>query len=157
MIPVRYTEQVLCEVIGVAHSRLFIVSFVAYNVPAIIRALQDAAGRQVQINILLELPIGQGGRVTVDSFKMVKELIPSANLYIWQAESSSTGIRAEGAVHAKCAVADGKTAFISSANLSEAAMERNMELGVLVKNGHLPDELHKHLDALVATGIVKRI
>jgi len=64
---------------------------------------------------------------------------------------------ATGAVHAKCAVSDGKLAFITSANLSTAAMERNMELGVLVRGGHLPDELHRHLNALVATETVERV
>ena len=62
-----------------------------------------------------------------------------------------------GSVHAKCAVADDRIAFLTSANLSEAAMERNMELGVLVRGGHLPEELHRHLEALVKTGVVTRV
>lgn len=53
-IPVRHTEQVLCEVINYAKRRLFLVSFVAYEVFSIITALRNAIGRQVQINILLE-------------------------------------------------------------------------------------------------------
>jgi phosphatidylserine/phosphatidylglycerophosphate/cardiolipin synthase-like enzyme len=35
-------------------------------------------------------------------------------------------------MHAKAAVADSSTAFLTSANLTEAALERNMELGVLI-------------------------
>ena len=34
-------------------------------------------------------------------------------------------------MHAKAAVADSRVAFLTSANLTEAALERNMELGVL--------------------------
>lgn len=158
MVPVRHTEQVLCEVIESARNRLFIVSFVAYEVASIMNALQAAVGRQVQVNILLESSTAKGGKVTVDSFKTMKDAVPSANLYVWHVGNGKKGVTAAtGAVHAKCAVADGKVAFITSANLSTAAMERNMELGVLVRGGHLPEQLHRHLDALVTTEIVERI
>jgi cardiolipin synthase A/B len=158
MVPVRHTEQVLCEVIDSARNRLFVVSFVAYQVSSIIKALQEAVGRQVQVDILLESSTDRGGKVTVDSFKTMKAAVPSANLYAWNSEKGKkASADAMGSVHAKCAVSDGKLAFITSANLSTAAMERNMELGVLVRGGHLPEELHKHLEALVATETVERV
>ncbi len=47
LVPVRHTEQVLCEVIDAARYRLFLVSFVAYEVPSITRALRAAVGRHV--------------------------------------------------------------------------------------------------------------
>lgn len=158
MVPVRHTAQVLCEVVESARNRIFLVSFVAYEVGLIIEALQDAIERQVHIDILVESSADQGGKVTVDSVQTMKDTVPSANVYVWKvgAEKKSTG-QATGSVHAKCAVADGRLAFITSANLSTAAMERNMELGVLVRGGHLPDELHRHLDALVTTQIVERV
>ena len=141
-----------------ASERLFLVCFVAYEVPSIIRTLRDAVDRQVRIDVLLEASTEHGGRVTVDSVKEMKEAVPSANVYGWSQDSNKTGFgKFSGSVHAKCAVADGKLAFITSSNLSIAAMERNIEIGVLVKRGPLPDELHRHLDALVATGIVERV
>ncbi|SHG36253.1 PLD-like domain-containing protein [Desulfacinum infernum DSM 9756] len=159
MVPVRQTEQVLCEVIESARSRLFIVSFVAYEVGHITKALQDAAGRRVRVDVLLESSIDHGGNVSVDSVKMMKDTVPSANVYVWAAGNTGkeSSVQPAGSVHAKCAVADGRMAFITSANLSRAAMERNMELGVLVRGGHLPVELHSHLDALVATKIVELV
>lgn len=158
MVPVRHTEQVLCEVIESARNRLFIVSFVAYEVTSITNALQDAVGRRVQVNVLLESSTEQGGKVTVDSVRTMKDAVPSANVYVWHVGTGKKAVAsATGSVHAKCAVSDGKLAFITSANLSTAAMERNMELGVLVRGGHLPDELHSHLEALVATETVERV
>jgi len=35
-------------------------------------------------------------------------------------------------------------------------MERNMELGVLIKGGELPSDLHRHLESLVATGLIEQ-
>ena len=60
----------------------------------------------------------------------------------------------DGKVHAKVAVADGCECFLSSANLTGHAMEKNMEAGILITGGGIPRNLHEHLDALVTTGIV---
>lgn len=155
-VPVRHTEQVLCEVIEAAKRRLFIVSFVAYEVDSIIRALRGAIGRQVQIDVLLESCDKQGGRVTYDSVRAMKRIFPLIVVHVWSSNKKSLSGQLSGAVHAKCAVADGELAFITSANLSSAAMERNMELGVLIKGGELPSDLHRHLESLVATGLIEQ-
>jgi len=157
LVPVRQTEQVLCEVIDAAKRRLFLVSFVAYSVDSIIHALKNAIGRHVQIDILLELSNEHGGRVNHDSLAMMKSRLPSANLYSWNGNTGSISSGFAGAVHAKCAVADGELAFITSANLTSAAMEKNMELGVLVKGGNLPTELHRHFDALISSRIMEKL
>jgi len=130
----RHTEQVLLEVIGSARCRLFIVSFVAYDIDAVRKALQDAIGRNLRIDILLESSKSHGGKIDIDSIDSFKKALPSANIYAWNSESKSSG-RWNGAVHAKCAVADGSLAFITSANLTRSAMENNMELGVLIRGG----------------------
>ena len=156
-VPVRHTEQALCEVIDSAKRRLFIVSFVAYEVASIIRALRSAIGRQVQIDVLLESSSEHGGRVSYDSVKAMQKILPSIDIYVWASGKKIFPGQLSGAVHAKCAVADGGLAFITSANLTAAAMERNMELGVLVKGGDLPFELHRHLEALISTKVVEKV
>ena len=62
---------------------------------------------------------------------------------------------AGGKVHAKVAVCDEALCFISSANLTGHAMEKNMEVGVLIRGGALPQTLHRHLEALVTIKIVR--
>jgi phosphatidylserine/phosphatidylglycerophosphate/cardiolipin synthase-like enzyme len=156
-VPVRHTEQVLLEVIGAAKHRLFLVSFVAYQVGSISQALNDAAARQVKIDVLLESSIAHGGKVHHDSAAAMRKAVPSARVFAWSAEDKRIDGRLPGVVHAKCAVADGQIAFITSANLTSAAMERNMELGVLVRGGNLPEELHDHLEALIATKVLESI
>jgi phosphatidylserine/phosphatidylglycerophosphate/cardiolipin synthase-like enzyme len=158
IVPVRHTEQVLCEVIESATRRLFLVSFVAYEVDSISRVLHEAAARQVQITLLLESSSAQGGNVTVDSIRIMRNAAPSATIYTWSPSTGdSASIAKDGSVHAKCAVADGSTALITSANLSKAAMERNMELGVMIRGGNIPRTLEQHLDALIETKIVKLV
>ena len=152
----RHTEQVLLEVINSARMRLFMVSFVAYNIDCILIALRNAIGRNVKISILLESSKVHGGKIDIDSIKAFKKSIPSANIYAWNSESKKSD-QLSGAVHAKGAVADGSLAFITSANLTRAAMENNMELGVLVRGGILPEVLERHLEALVTTGVIRKI
>lgn len=152
----RHTEQVLMEVVESAKSHLFIVSFVAYDIDSVVKSLIDAIARNVQLNILLESSKLYGGKIDMDSMELFKKNIPSANLYAWNSESKSSG-KWNGAVHAKCAVADSKLAFITSANLTRAAMETNMELGVLIRGGNLPKNLENHLQALITTGVVSKI
>ena len=55
-------------------------------------------------------------------------------------------------MHVKAAVADSRVAFLTSANLTEAALERNMELGVLIRGGHLPAAIDRLIDALLELG-----
>ncbi|MGM7724087.1 DISARM system phospholipase D-like protein DrmC [Metabacillus sp. Hm71] len=153
LVPVRHTEQVLKEVIDLAEHRIFIVSFVAYELPSLVRSLQNAISRNVKIDMLLEISNEQGGRVNSDSIKIMKDVIPSADIYVWDKSNNSS----LGAVHPKCVVSDGHQAFITSANLTRAAMERNMELGVLIKGGSVPSRLGMHLESLITTGIIKCI
>lgn len=156
-VPVRHTEQVLCELIDSVNRRLFLVSFVAYEVQSVRRALLKASERGVKINVLLESSTAHGGKVSHDSVREMRESLPTAEVYVWTEEAKNASEFAGGAVHAKCAVADSRTAFVTSANLTEAAMERNMECGVLVSGGRLPEALHQHLEALVTTGVVERV
>ncbi len=156
LVPVRHTEQVLCEVIDSAKRQLFIVSFVAYQVDSIISALRRAIDRKVQIEVLFENSSEHGGRINHDSASVLRELLSKVNIYTWSS-GKKAGRDCLGAVHAKCALADGELAFITSANLTKAAMEINMEAGVLVKGGDLPARLQDHLNALIATKIVERV
>jgi phosphatidylserine/phosphatidylglycerophosphate/cardiolipin synthase-like enzyme len=153
-VPVRHTEQVLYEVINHAKRDIFLVSFVAYEIDTVIKAMRDAIGRNVQINFLLEPSIDDGGKVSQNSMKMMKSLFPSANIYSWSGKSIKE--QTNGAIHAKCAVADSELAFITSANLTTAAMERNIELGILIRDGRIPSELIKHLNSLINAKVFEK-
>jgi phosphatidylserine/phosphatidylglycerophosphate/cardiolipin synthase-like enzyme len=150
----RRTEQALLQVIGAAKRALFVTSFVAYDVSTIVKALNDAARRGVNISMLLESSQDHGGRITFDVIDKMRTLVPSAKLYAWREKPAQF---ADGRVHAKVAVADGAVCFITSANLTGHAMDRNMEAGVLLTGGQIPKLLHEHLQALVDTRTVSPV
>jgi len=150
----RRTEQALLQVINSAEQSLFITSFVAYDVPTIVKALNAANDRGVVISMLLELSQDHGGSITFDAIGKMRTLVPVAKLYAWHEKSDSF---AGGRVHAKVAVADGGMCFITSANLTGHAMEKNMEAGVLISGGNVPRLLQDHLQSLVDTKLVSRV
>jgi phosphatidylserine/phosphatidylglycerophosphate/cardiolipin synthase-like enzyme len=152
LVPIRRTEQVLMEVIQAASTRIFLVSFVAYAVPSVLDIMRKAVERGVNISILLESSEDHGGKISVDSIAKMRKALPDATVYVWRPEARERDERGRfGAVHAKCAVADGKVAFVTSANLTDAALEKNMEIGVLIEGGNIPNQLDRHLEALVTT------
>lgn len=150
----RRTEQVLLDVIRRTENEIFLVSFVAYDVPSVTSELNAAASRGVEIRVLLESSISQGGSLSVDPVAMVRSRVPSASLYIWIDRPPPFS---DGRVHAKVAVADGRTAFLTSANLTGHALEKNMEAGIVVDGGQLPERLRLHLTALIETRIIQQV
>lgn len=150
----RRTEQVLLQVIAAAKQTLFVTSFVAYDVSTIVKALNEASARGVQISMLLESAQDHGGSISFDVIGKMQSLVPSATLYAWR---DRTAPFAGGRVHAKVAVADRKICFVTSANLTGYAMEQNMEAGVLLSGGRIPQSLHDHLRGLIEVGVVSKI
>ena len=152
LVATRKTEQALLQVINAAQDKLFLTSFVAYDVPSIMATLAKAADRGVALSMLLESTEEHGGGVSIDGIARMREAIPSARVYFWQEKGEDF---AGGKVHAKVAVCDEELCFISSANLTGHAMEKNMEAGVLIRGGYLPMTLHRHLEALVTINILQ--
>ena len=59
-----------------------------------------------------------------------------------------------GVLHAKAVVVDDEAVFITSANLTEAALDRNIELGVLIRHRVLATSVANHFQALIDTHLL---
>ncbi len=57
-----------------------------------------------------------------------------------------------GVLHAKAVVADDEAVFVTSANLTEAALDRNVELGLLVRDRALAASVLSHFQGLIDRG-----
>ena len=155
IINTRKTEQVLLDLISRAEDELFLVSFVAKGWNALKDAIDTAVARGVTISILMETSKEHGGTLDEDPLAIFEnDKKQTVNLYRWMNKDISFN---GGKIHAKIAVADKKCAFVTSANFTGHAMEKNFEAGVLITGGSIPKDLHEHLSALVGEGILTKV
>jgi len=155
----RRTDQALLELIDAAREELWIVSFVAYRIPSSNAALTRALARSVTISLVPEPISASGGRITHDAVAAIDSTIRQHSaIYIWPDEARPVNDRDQkGMLHAKCALADTRKLLVSSANLTEAAMELNMEMGVMITGGAMPQIVRSNLRRLVADEILTRV
>lgn len=59
-----------------------------------------------------------------------------------------------GVLHAKAVVADEEVVFVTSANLTEAALDRNIEVGLLVRDRALAATVSSHFRGLIDRGLL---
>ncbi|MFE2583101.1 DISARM system phospholipase D-like protein DrmC [Streptomyces sp. NPDC059378] len=155
-VPVRYTAQVIAEVIRAARRRLLVVSFAAYQIPEVVTELRAAADRGVQLDVVLESPREDGGVLRQDARTAFGTL--AADFWHWPATRRPTeGGRAS--LHAKLIAADDHTAFLGSANLTGQALSHNLEVGVVLRNPEVVGRLVAHFRTLMNQehGILRRL
>ena len=145
----RRTDQVLLDLVRSARHEIYLVTFAAYKIPVLNEAMLAAAQRGVEINLIFESQ--ETGKTAFAAIKAVGgELEALSNIYTWPLDKRPKDAAGRhGSLHAKCAVSDGTDLLISSANLTEYALNMNMELGILGRGGSLPGRVVRHLQQLV--------
>lgn len=152
-VPVRRMEQSLCELIDSAKKTLLIVSFVAYKADKVYAAISAAIERGVQVSFLTEASKEHGGSLDIDPTDQLRKKFPKACFYRWDNPDTSH----PAVVHAKCAIADECKVLVTSANLTGAAMDNNMELGLMISSSRVAGRVAAHFAALVTENMLKKI
>jgi phosphatidylserine/phosphatidylglycerophosphate/cardiolipin synthase-like enzyme len=155
----RRTDQALIELINSSKERVIIVSFAVYKAKPIMAVLEKAANRGVEINIIVESPDASEGKIAYNTLAALGNVMKSkAKVFIWpHAKRELTPNGKYGALHAKVAIGDRNALYISSANLTDYAMNLNMEMGILVLDGELPAQAQAHFDELIAAGTLSEL
>ena len=156
--PFRRTEQAILQVLDSAQKRITLVSYAVYRIPYIQEALVKAAQRGVKITVIVETPDKLEGQNEYSTLQALGDNVASCStVYYWPQENRPTNGPKIGILHVKCAVADSRQLFLSSANLTEHAFTINMELGVLLTGGYLPMQIEAHFDRLISTGVLEKV
>lgn len=159
VVSVRRTEQVLCDLIRGAERRLTLTSFGIFQVPRLVEELEQALVRAVELRIVLgDRESHSDQEIDRQRYQLGRAVAAKATLLQWPTERRPRDEQGHaGLMHVKAAVADSRVAFLTSANLTEAALERNMELGVLIRGGHLPAGIDRLIDALLECGEMQAV
>ena len=153
-VPLRRVDQVIYDMLESAKEEVLLVTYAAYKAERALEALRGAADRGVRVRLVIELARASGGKISFDGLQGFRAAVPAAQIYYWppdRRERNSAG--AYGSMHAKCLVADRSRAIVSSANLTDYALEANMELGLVVQRP-IAARLAEHFDQLVAREVL---
>lgn len=154
----RRTDQALLELIQGAKNQLLIVSFAVYKVHSILEAIEAAICRNVNVSICLEDLDGNQGKIAFSGIKTFSDSVfRLASFYTWPIENRPRTVDGKfGSLHAKIAVADRETVYISSANLTDYAMDLNIEMGVLLKDSCIGEQISNLFDNMILNSVFQK-
>jgi phosphatidylserine/phosphatidylglycerophosphate/cardiolipin synthase-like enzyme len=153
-VPVRATAAVLVGLVGEARHELLLMTYSARPHPSLTDALRAATDREVTISVVVETLQGAGSALVGDEPYHAFTGINGIELWHWP----TTRRTEPGAkMHAKLAVADRHILLITSANLTQAGVSKNIEAGLLIRGGTAPIRAAEHVDALRANGDLIRL
>ena len=114
--PMRLTSEVVLDLVNSATERLTICSFSSYKVAAVVEALDTAVKRGVRVDLVLESQSHLDGGGGAEGFE-------GHRVFVWPDELRPPN----ASLHAKAVIADSHDVLLTSANLSNAAFNRNLE------------------------------
>lgn len=154
----RRLDQALYDLVLNARRHILLVTFAAAKITRLKTALSDAAARGVNIQLILEFEQESGGQLSHDALAAFAGSIEHrAAIYYWPLERREKNAAGKpGKLHAKCAVVD-DAVLVSSANLTDDAFNRNIEMGVLLRAPALAAQLRGHFEGLIEIRVLRAI
>jgi phosphatidylserine/phosphatidylglycerophosphate/cardiolipin synthase-like enzyme len=154
----RDTRRVYEELVAGAERSIWVSTFAYYDGRQAFRTLAERmdAMPAVQVTLLLNIQRRSGDTTAADAVvarfaerfwgqDWPGEKRPSV-FYDPRSLSSAGDV---GVLHAKAVVVDDRAAFVTSANLTEAAFDRNIEVGILSRERTLAASLARHFRVLI--------
>ncbi len=159
----RDTRRVFEELLGSAERSVWASTYAFFDGP---RAFQVLAQRMdakpsVRVTLLLNIQRKRGDTTAADH--LVRKFADRFWSTDWPG-TSRPGVFYDpralepdgpaGVLHAKAVVIDEEVVFVTSANLTEAALDRNIELGLLVRDSALAQNVSTHFRTLMERGLL---
>ena len=160
----RDTRRVYEELLGSAERSVWVSTYVYFDGP---RAFATLARRidtvpEMQVTLLMNIQRRRGD--TSASDRLVRRFADRFWATDWPGEArpdvyydprSLDLDGPAGVLHAKAVVADGEAVFMTSANLTDAALDRNIELGVLIRDTALAASVTSHFRGLIEREVLR--
>ena len=129
--------------------------------------LQHALRLDPALEVRLLLNVARPPRDWRDESEFVREFAQKFRREHWPGSrrpavyydprSLKSKVAERAVLHAKCVIVDDRRALVTSANLTGAALYRNVEAGVLVDDPAFAQQLRRQFDALVEARQVRRV
>lgn len=163
----RDTGVVLRELYTAAERRVLIVGFAVHQGRDVFAALAQRmlARPELSVRLCLDVRRAPGDTTRSDALlrrfadRFLKQEWPGPRIpeVFFDPRSLDEGNGSRASLHAKCVIVDGEKAFIGSANFTEAAQVRNIEIGVVTHRPDIASAVERHFDGLIARGYLRRL
>lgn len=164
----RDTSVVVREMFAKAERSVMLAGYSVYQGQRVFQALAERMDAKPELNVRFFLDVGRKHGDTSASEQIVKRFTEQFRGRQWPTghrtpevyydpRSLLTDSAQRSCLHAKCIVTDVSRVFVSSANFTEAAQERNLEVGLLINSDHLAQQLTQHFDTLLSHNLLARI
>jgi phosphatidylserine/phosphatidylglycerophosphate/cardiolipin synthase-like enzyme len=163
----RDTAVVVRELFESAENNVLVATFALFQgrqlLEQLARRMDERRGLQVKLFVNVARPYGdttpEAAIVKTFADDFLRDHWPGPRLPIvyYDPRSLATAPGPRSSLHAKVVVVDDARAFVTSANLTEAAQERNIEAGVLVDSHPFAESLRLQFEALVASRLFRRL
>ena len=166
-VALRDTAVVVRELFALARQSVLAVGYAVHQGRQVFRALAQRMDQRPALDVRLCLDVQRRWGDTAPAEELAQRFAerfktrewPGSRLPAVYYDPRSLELDAEkrASLHAKCVVVDRQVAFVSSANFTEAAQERNIEVGVLLRVPALAEQLSQHFQALMEAGVLREL
>lgn len=166
-VPTADTHSVVQSLFQQAETEVLIAGYAFYNGRALFEGLaaKKTANPNLKVTFHVDVPRRSGDTSTTDAIilRFAKDFgerhwpwKPTPEIYFDpRALESDSKIRAS--LHAKVVIIDRRLLFIGSANFTEAAQQRNIEIGVLCSVPYLAERVGSYFEGLRKSGQLRRL
>jgi phosphatidylserine/phosphatidylglycerophosphate/cardiolipin synthase-like enzyme len=162
----RDTSVVVRDLFAAAETEVLIAGFAVHQGRAVFKRLAERMEERPGLQVKLFLDVHRSLtdesrrddvlRAFVRHFRTEEwpgERLP--NLF-YDPRSLEPVASKRSSLHAKCVVVDRRLALVTSANFTEAAQTRNIEVGALIRCDRFAAKVTEHFEALVSEGALTR-
>jgi phosphatidylserine/phosphatidylglycerophosphate/cardiolipin synthase-like enzyme len=159
----RDTRRVYEELLGSAERSIWVSTYAYFDGPKAFEVLARRMDAVSGLRVTLLLNIQRRRGDTTAAEQLVRRFADRFWTAEWPGVSRPSVFYdpraldldgSQGVLHAKAVVADDEAVFVTSANLTEAAFDRNIEVGLLVRDRALAASVLAHFRGLIDGGLL---
>jgi len=159
----RDTRRVYEELLGTASCSIWASTYAFFDGPKAFEVLSKRMDAVEDLQVLLLLNIERKWGDTSAADELVRRFADRFWATEWPGSRRPSVFydprslelpRSGGVLHAKAVVKDDEVVFITSANLTEAALDRNIETGMLVRDRALAATVAAHFRGLIEKSLL---
>lgn len=166
-VPTRTTRAVFHELVAGLEKEILVVSFAIYNGKTLLKPLAEKLEANSSISAKFVLNIQRGRNDKTISGQLVRKFKREFLENMWPGtsfpelfhfpQSLEIDWKTRASLHSKIIVIDRKRLFISSANLTDAAHEKNIETGVVLEHPASAIRIVNYFEALEKEGLIVKV